>query len=241
MTVEEIKKQCKLLRLPTVAEVIEEQEKTPEANSLSFVDRIGMVFERELVDRQNKKIDRLIRGASFKYQVEINTILYNAERNLSKDTVLNLVGGSYILNKKNIIIVGATGTGKTYLGCAIGLQACRAMHSSKYVRIPRLFTDLAVVKDTPDYRKLMNSLKKTELLILDDFGMSPMSLDETKDFLEIIEDRYQVSSTIILSQLPISDWYQVFKDRTYADAIMDRLFSSSTKIELRGESLRKTN
>ena len=96
-----------------------------------------------------------------------------------------------------------------------------------------------MVKETMDYRKAMNGLKRTELLILDDFGMSPMSLDETKDFLEIIEDRYQVGSTIILSQLPISDWYQVFKDQTYADAIMDRLFSSSNKIELKGESLRK--
>ena len=119
------------------------------------------------------------------------------------------------------------------------MQACRQSRSVKYIRVPRLFTDLAMVKDTLDYRKAMNSLKKMELLILDDFGMSPMSLDETKDFLEIIEDRYQVSSTIILSQLPISDWYQVFKDRTYADAIMDRLFSSSTKIELKGDSLRK--
>ena len=96
-----------------------------------------------------------------------------------------------------------------------------------------------MARDTLDYRKAMNGLKKTELLILDDFGMSPMSLDETKDFLEIVEDRYQASSTIILSQLPISDWYQVFKDRTYADAIMDRLYSSSAKIELKGESMRR--
>ena len=153
--------------------------------------------------------------------------------------ILNLSSNGYVVNKKNVIVVGATGTGKTYLGCTLGIQACRSMHSVKYVRVPRLLTDLAMVKETMDYRKAMNSLKRTELLILDDFGMSPMSLDETKDFLEIIEDRYQVCSTIILSQLPISDWYQVFKDQTYADAIMDRLFSSSNKIELKGESLRK--
>ena len=219
--------------------VIAEQEAITESNNLSFIDRIGLIFERELVDRQNKKIERLIKGAFFKYQPEINSIIYNAERNLSKDMILNLISGGYIVNKKNIIVVGATGTGKTYLGCAIGMQACRGMHSVKYIRIPRLFTDLAMVKDTIEYRKVMDKIKKTEILILDDFGMSPMSLDETKDFLEIIEDRYQVSSTIILSQLPISDWYQLFKDRTYADAIMDRLFSSSTKIELKGESLRK--
>lgn len=239
MTIEEIKNQCKLLHLPTVYQVIAEQESIPESNSLSFIDRIGLIFERELVDRQNKRIERLIKSATFKYQPEINSIIYKAERNLSKDMILNLISGGYIINKNNIIIVGATGTGKTYLGCAIGMKACQTMHSVKYVRVPRLFTDLAMVKDTLDYRKMMNSLKKTEVLILDDFGMSPMSLDETKDFLEIIEDRYQVSSTIILSQLPISDWYQVFKDRTYADAIMDRLFSSSTKIELKGDSMRK--
>lgn len=239
MTLEEIKSQCKILHLPTVYSVIAEQEAITESNSLSFIDRIGLIFERELVDRQNKKIERLIKGAFFKYQPEINSIIYNAERNLSKDMILNLISGGYIVNKKNIIVVGATGTGKTYLGCAIGMQACRGMHSVKYIRIPRLFTDLAMVKDTIEYRKVMDKIKKTEILILDDFGMSPMSLDETKDFLEIIEDRYQVSSTIILSQLPISDWYQLFKDRTYADAIMDRLFSSSTKIELKGESLRK--
>ncbi len=239
MTLEEIKSQCKILHLPTVYSVIAEQEAITESNNLSFIDRIGLIFERELVDRQNKKIERLIKGAFFKYQPEINSIIYNAERNLSKDMILNLISGGYIVNKKNIIVVGATGTGKTYLGCAIGMQACRGMHSVKYIRIPRLFTDLAMVKDTIEYRKVMDKIKKTEILILDDFGMSPMSLDETKDFLEIIEDRYQVSSTIILSQLPISDWYQLFKDRTYADAIMDRLFSSSTKIELKGESLRK--
>ncbi len=239
MTIEEIKSQCKKLHIPTVYAAIAEQEAIPESNQLSFIDRIGLIFERELVDRQNKKIARLIKGAFFKYQPEINSLIYGADRNLSKDMILNLISGGYIVNKKNIIIVGATGTGKTYLGCAIGMQACRSMHSVKYIRIPRLFADLAMVKDTIEYRKAMDRIKKTDVLILDDFGMSQMSLEETKDFLEIVEDRYQASSTIILSQLPISDWYQLFKDRTYADAIMDRLFSSSTKIELQGESLRK--
>ena len=239
MNIETIKEQCKLLHLPTVYSVIAEQESIPESNELSFIDRIGLIFERELIDRQEKKINRLIKSAGFKYQPEINSIIYKADRNLSKDMVFNLISGGYIANRNNIIIVGATGTGKTYLGCTLGVQACRGSHSVKYIRVPRLFTDLAMVKDTLDYRRAMNNLKKTDLLILDDFGMSPMSLDETKDFLEIIEDRYQASSTIILSQLPISDWYQVFKDRTYADAIMDRLFSSSTKIELKGDSLRK--
>lgn len=239
MTIEEIKVQCKKLHLPTVSAVIAEQEAIPESNQLSFIDRIGLIFERELVDRQNKKIERLIRSAYFKYQPEISSLIYSPDRNLSKDVILNLISGGYIVNKKNIIIVGATGTGKTYLGCAIGIQACRSMHTVKYIRMQRLFTDLAMVKDTIEYRKTLERIKKTEVLILDDFGMSPMSLEETKDFLEIIEDRYQVNSTIILSQLPISDWYQLFKDRTYADAIMDRLFSSSTKIDLKGESLRK--
>lgn len=239
MTIEEIKQQCKALRIPTVFAAIAEQESIPESSQLPFLDRIGLAFERELVDRQDKKIGRLIKSAGFKYQPEIGSIAYKADRNLSRDMVLNLASGGYILNRNNIIIVGATGTGKTYLGCAFGVQACRQSHSAKYIRVPRLFTDLAMAKDTLDYRKAMNNLKKTELLILDDFGMSPMSLDETKDFLEIIEDRYQVCSTIILSQLPVSDWYQVFKDRTYADAIMDRLFSSSSRIELKGESMRR--
>ena len=240
MTIEDIKQQCKQLHLPTVYAVIAEQESIPESNSLSFIDRVGLIFERELVDRQEKKINRFIKSAGFKYLPELSSIIYKAERNLSKDLVLNLASGGYITNKNNVIVVGATGTGKTYLGCTFGVQACRQMHSVKYIRVPRLLTDLAMVKDTFDYRKIMNNLKRTEVLILDDFGMSPMSLDETKDFLEIIEDRYQSCSTIILSQLPISDWYQVFKDRTYADAIMDRLFSSSTRIELKGDSLRSS-
>ena len=160
MTIEEIKNQCKLLHLPTVYQVIVEQESIPESNSLSFIDRIGLIFERELVDRQNKKIERLIKSAAFKYQPEINSIIYKAERNLSKDMVLNLISGGYIINKNNIIVVGATGTGKTYLGCAIGMKACQNMHSVKYIRVPRLFTDLAMIKDTLYYRKMMNSLKK---------------------------------------------------------------------------------
>ena len=114
MTIEEIKNQCKLLHLPTVYSVIAEQESIPESNQLSFIDRIGLIFERELVDRQNKKIERLIKSAAFKYQPEINSIIYKAERNLSKDMVLNLISGGYIINKNNIIIVGATGTGNTY-------------------------------------------------------------------------------------------------------------------------------
>lgn len=239
MTIEEIRLQCKSLRLPTVCAAIAEQEAHPESNSLPFVDRIGLIFERELVDRQNKKVERLIKSAGFKYRPEMGSIVYSAERNLSKDAVLNLAGGGYIAGRNNVIIVGATGTGKTYLGCALGVQACRGMHSVRYIRVQRLFTDLAMTRDTPDYRKAMNALKKTDVLILDDFGMGQMTMDETKDFLEVIEDRYQTASTIILSQLPISDWYQVFKDRTYADAIMDRLYSSSAKIELKGESMRR--
>ena len=110
MTIEEIKEQCKLLRIPTVYSVIVEQESIPESNQLSFIDRIGLIFERELVDRQNKKINRFIKSAAFKYQPEINSIIYKAERNLSKDMVLNLISGGYIINKNNIIIVGATRT-----------------------------------------------------------------------------------------------------------------------------------
>jgi DNA replication protein DnaC len=136
MNIEDIRRQCKLLHLPTVAAVIAEQESIPESNELSFIDRIGLVFEKELVDRQEKKINRLIKSAGFKYQPEINSIIYNSERNLSKDMILNLSSNGYVVNKKNVIVVGATGTGKTYLGCTLGIQACRSMHSVKYVRVP---------------------------------------------------------------------------------------------------------
>ena len=160
---------------------------------------------------------------------------------MSKETITNLLTGGYIKLGRNIVIQGATGTGKTYLASLFGQTACRQLYSVNYYRIERLLTTLAIARKTGEYDKIMRSLKKVDLLILDAFGMNKYTFEETKNLMELIEDRNKSKPIIFISQLNISEWYQLFSDNTFADAIMDRISNRSTIISLKGESLRKEN
>jgi DNA replication protein DnaC len=231
-------RKLRLLRLSSLAYRYETQDENPEISTLSFDERFSLLLDYELMERRNKQVDRFLKVSGLKIRPLIDAIDFNPERALNRALIMNLFEGSYLTHGQNIIICGATGTGKTYLASALGVRAAQYQKRVMYQRLPRLLTDLNLSRLDGSYHRLMARIKNMDLLIIDDFGFSKLSVDETKDFLELIEDRNQVKSCMILSQIPLEEWYGIFFDPTVADAIMDRLTTNSHKIELRGPSKR---
>ena len=182
---------------------------------------------------------RLLSNARLKINGCIEDIDYKTPRGMDKSVILHLANGDWITRAQNIIITGPTGAGKTYLACALAHRACRMGSTAFYTRIPRLFQELAIARGDGSYPTIMKKLTKTKVLILDDFGLAPMTAPERRDLLEVIEDRHGLSSTIVATQLPIEAWHEHIRDPTIADAILDRLIHSAHKINLKGESMRK--
>jgi DNA replication protein DnaC len=216
----------------TMAEEYRRQLSNPEISTLSFDDRFGLLVDSEWTARQNKRLANLVRRAGMKYNCAIEEIIYSPDRNIDKQMMLQLSTCTWIIDSLNVIITGATGTGKTFVGCALGNAACRNSFKVLFKRVPRLLTDLAISKGDGTYNKLMKELKKVKLLILDDWGINNFDPAEGRDILEVIEDRNQVNSTVILSQLSVSDWHPLFSDPIVADAVMDRIIHGSHIIEL---------
>lgn len=232
-------KKLKGLHLSNMADYYQNYATSQDFVELDFDTKLAILLDYEINARFNKKIAILTKKANFKIKPDISTIDYSPERNLSRDLVMNLSLGTWITKGKNLIISGATGTGKSYLASALGYRACILNHKVLYVRLPRLMLDINISKNDGSYNKLMNKYKNVDLLILDDFGLAKLTAAETRDFLELIEDRNTIKSCMIISQLPFSNWYDIFFDPTLADAIMDRLQSNSYKIELKGPSKRE--
>jgi DNA replication protein DnaC len=182
---------------------------------------------------------RLLQNAKLRVAACIEDIDYKSPRGIDKSVILRLASCDWVRRAQNVIIVGATGVGKTYLACALANRACRDGHSSFYIRAPRLFHDLALAKADGSYGKLMNKLAKTKVLIVDDLGLAPLSDHQRRDLLEVIEDRQGLSSTIVASQLPVENWHDSIGDPTIADAILDRLVHNAHQINLKGSSMRK--
>lgn len=200
---------------------------------------ITLLIESEYTDRQNRKTERLRKGAKFRYDASIEEIEFTSERNLDKSAVLRLATCNFIKAAENIIITGATGVGKSFLASAIGNQACLLGYKVLYTNISKLFSKLKMLKaDRSDIRE-KEKIEKHDLLILDDFGLEELDLENRLALLEIIEDRQGRKSTIITSQLPVSSWHSVIADQTIADAILDRLVHNSNRIEIKGNSMRK--
>lgn len=231
-------KKLKQLKLPSMASYYKDYCNNQDFIKLDFESKLQILLDFELTSRNNKRIANLARSANFKIKPDLSTIDYSSERNLSRDFVNNLASCVWISQCKNLIISGATGTGKTYLSSSLGYRACMLNYKVAYVRVPRLMLDINISKQDGSYNKLMNKYKRVDLLILDDFGLAKMTAAETRDFLELIEDRNTIKSCMIISQLPVSNWYDIFFDPTLADAIMDRVLSNSYKIELKGKSRR---
>lgn len=206
---------------------------------LSHAEFVGFLVDDEKTYRENNRLNRLLKRAHLRQGGTLEDIDYRHARGLVKQVILELSGGAWISNHQNILISGPTGIGKSFLACALGNQACRSGVTTWYVRFPRLLEELSMARADASHLKLLNRLAKTGVLILDDFALSPMTEVERKDFLEIVEDRYQQGATIITSQVPTSQWHQVIGEPTLADAICDRLLHQAYKIELKGDSIRK--
>lgn len=197
------------------------------------------LIEAEWDERQTRKIDRLMRLARFRYKASIEEIAFNQQRNLDKNQILRFAECDFIRQKQNILITGSTGVGKSYLACAIGHQACFKGYRVMYFNIAKILARLKMQKADGSYMKEMSKIERQDLVILDDFGLQPIDSQSRMIFLEMMEDRYDIRSTIVTSQLPVSTWHEVINEKTIADAILDRLVHSSHRIDLKGESMRK--
>jgi len=206
---------------------------------LSFEERFGLIVDHEWTHRQNRRLARLIKEARFRLPAAVEDIDFHQPRGLDRRLVRSLATGDWIREHLNVIITGATGAGKTYLACALGNAACRQGLSARYYRLSRLLDELVLAKADGTYPKLLERLVKFEVLILDDMGLRNLSISEGRDLLEVLDDRVQIRSTIVASQLPVADWHATIADPSLADAILDRLVHNAHRIELSGESMRK--
>jgi len=228
------------LNLAGMAEALKGQMQRPEMNDLSFEERFAMLVDAEHLFRENKRMKRLLQNAKLKLSASLEDIDYRAPRGLDKSVVRSLGSCGWIRKRQNVIIVGPTGTGKTYLSCALAQRACREGLSAFYLRTPALYRTLAMARADGSYARVLARLGRISLLILDDLGLAALSDQERRDLLEVIEDRRGAGSTIITSQLPVEHWHEAIGDPTIADALLDRLAHNAHRVALKGESMRKT-
>ena len=227
------------LRLFGMARALAEQAQQPDLQSLTFEERLGLLVDRERIERQNRQTASRLRRARLKQPAVAEDIDYRHPRGLDKPLFRRLLGGEWVNSHQNILITGPTGVGKTYLACALANAGCRQGRTALYQRLPRLFEDLAIARGDGRYPKLLVSLAKIDILILDDWGLAMLDDERRRDLLEILDERYQTRSTIITSQLPVATWHDALGDPTLADAILDRLVHHAHQLNLAGESLRK--
>jgi DNA replication protein DnaC len=228
------------LRLTGMLQAMEEQLGQPAMAELSFEERVAMLVDREILYRENRRLDRLLRAARLRVAACVEDIDYRHPRGLEKARMASLVALDWIRQSLNLCLTGPTGCGKTWLACALGNEACRRGFSVRYLRLPRLFEMLRIAHGDGSYSKLMNQLLKTDLLILDDWGIQKISAAQRNDLMEVIEDRHGRCSTLIASQLPVEHWHEYIGEATIADAVLDRLLHGAHRLNLTGESMRKT-
>lgn len=230
------------MKLRGMAEAYQQQQLQPDTHGLlSFEERFSMIVDREAMARENRKVARLLHTARLGQPACIEDIDYLHPRGLERSRMASLTTCEWIRARQNICIVGPTGSGKSWLACALGNHACRHGLSVRYERATRLFDALRIAKGDGSYAKRLAQLAKTDLLILDDWGMKPLAQAERHDLLELMDDRHGKRSTLVTSQLPIQNWYDHISDPTIADAVLDRLLHAAHKLVLYGESMRKLN
>jgi DNA replication protein DnaC len=227
------------LRLTGMAQALQEQLAMSDLDSLAFEDRLALLLEREITFRDDRRLTRLLQIAKLNLPASVEDLDFRSPRGLDRSLVLSLASSQWIREHDNLLISGATGTGKSYLACAFGHSACRHGLSTRYFRFSRLLAELALARADGSYPKLLDRLAKTQLLLLDDFGLAPLSDPERRDLLEVLDDRYGKRATLITSQLPFDHWHDVLGDATFADAILDRLVHNAHRLTLKGASMRK--
>ena len=227
------------LGLAGMARAFTQLDADPHASELNHAEWLGLLLDREMTERQDRRLKARLRLARLRHQATIEDVDYRAPRGLDRALFQKLVQGDWIEAPQNLIIEGPTGVGKSWLACALGHKACRDNRSVLYQRIPRLFIDLALAHGDGRYPRLMRALGGVKLLILDDWGLEPLGREQRHDLLEIAEERYGRGATLIASQLPVDRWHNVIGDPTLADAILDRITHNAHRLQLKGDSLRK--
>jgi DNA replication protein DnaC len=227
------------MKLICMAEAFNEQLTQPDLDRLSFEERFGIIVDRQWTWKENYRMQRYLKQAKLKIVACVEDIDYKTPRGIDQSVMMSLISCDWIRQHQNIIITGPTGAGKTFLACALANKACREGYRTFYIRSPKLYYELAVSRGDGSYGNLINKLARTQILVIDDLGLAPMTDSERRDLLEVIEDRHGSASTIVTSQLPIENWHEHIGDPTIADAILDRLIHNAHKIKMKGGSMRR--
>jgi len=228
------------MKLNGMAEAYEEQLQQSQMGELSFEDRFSLLVERQWIWKENRALSTRLKYAGLKLDATIEDIDYRHPRGLKRSTIEHLATCEWVKYHQNCIITGPTGAGKTFIGCALAHHACREGYRALYFYLPKLFRELAMAHVDGRITKLLKKIAKAAVLVIDDWGLATLKHHQYRDFLEILDDRQGLGSTLITSQFPVSSWYDLIGDPTVADAILDRLIHNAHKIELKGESMRKS-
>jgi DNA replication protein DnaC len=227
------------LRLPGMVRGLAEQREHPDYAALGFEERLAMLVDRELTERRNRRLERALKAAHLRVAATVEGVDFRRHRGLERAQILSLAEGHWITAHHSVVIVGATGLGKTYLACALANAAIRRGHTALYLRGPRLNDEITLARADGRLVRLLASWARVDVLLIDDFVLRPLAPDQAADVLEVIEDRVQRRSTIVTSQLPVAHWHEALGEPTVADGILDRLLQNVHRIEMHGESMRR--
>ena len=229
------------LKLTGFRQALEAQLHQPDYADLAFEDRLGLLLDIEVTRRENNRLQRRIRAVNFPLQATMEDLDLSPQRGLKRAEVLSLAHADWVGRHLNLLLLGPTGAGKSYLASALGRAACQVNYSVRYLRTSRLLSELELALVDGSYSQLLTKLARTQLLIFDDWLRDPLSSSQTRHLLEILDDRYGHSATMVVTQVPVADWHVRIPDPTLADAIVDRLIHNAYRIQLKGESMRKVH
>jgi len=233
------REQLHTLKLAGMLDALEQQQVQPATHDLAFEERFALLVDREVLYRENRRLGRLLKAARLRVDACVEDIDYRHPRGLQKSRMAQLASGDWIRQSLNLCLTGPTGCGKTWIACALGNQACRQGLAVRYLRLPTLLEQLRIAHGDGSYVRLMGQLLKTDLLILDDWGIQPLTSPQRNDLMEVIEDRHDRRATLIASQLPSEHWHEYIGEATLADAILDRLLHGAHRLTLTGDSMRR--